>query len=91
VPIGPLNVQALFIDFRELLALTSDTRSGEGSSMKLAGLLMLVAGWLLILATLALLGSAPLRGAFVVAGVAVEAIGLGLLVRSHLVLRGDHG
>jgi hypothetical protein len=91
VPIGPLNVQALFIDFRELLALTSDTRCGEGSSMKLAGLLMLVAGWLLILATLALLGAAPLRGAFIAAGLAVEAIGLGLLVRSHLVLRGDHG
>jgi Flp pilus assembly protein TadB len=91
VPIGPLNVQALFIDYRELLALTSDTRCGEGSSMKLAGLLMLVAGWLLIVATIALLGTAPLRGAFIAAGIAVEAIGLGLLVRSHLVLRGDHG
>jgi len=91
VPIGPLNVQALFIDFTELLALTSDTRCGEGSSMKLAGLLMLVAGWLLIVATVALLGAAPLRGAFIAAGIAVEAIGLGLLVRSHLVLLGEHG
>jgi len=91
VPIGPLNVQALFIDYRELLALTSDTRYGEGSSMKLAGLLMLVSGWLLIVATIALLGAAPLRAAFIAAGVAVEAIGLGLLVRSHLILRGDQG
>jgi hypothetical protein len=91
VPIGPLNVQALFIDYREVLAPKSDTRCGEGSSMKLAGLLMLVAGWLLIVATVALLGAVPPRGPFIAAGIAVEAIGLGLLIRSHLVLRGDHG
>ncbi len=91
MPIGSLNVQALFIDYTELLALTSDTRCGEGSSMKLAGLLMLVAGWLLIVATVALLGVAPLRGGFVAAGAAVEILGLVLVVRSHLVLRGEHG
>ncbi len=59
--------------------------------MKLAGLLMLLAGWLVIVATIALLGTTPLRDAFIAAGIAVEAIGLGLLVRSHLVLRGEHG
>jgi hypothetical protein len=64
---------------------------GEGSSMKLAGLLMLVAGWLLIVATIVLLGAAPSRGAFIAAGVAVEILGLVLVVRSHLVLRGEHG
>jgi hypothetical protein len=104
VPNGLLDVQALFIDFTELLA--SDMRVswcptstrfwqmwvvGEGSSMKLAGLLMLVAGWLLIVATIVLLGAAPLRGAFVAAGAAVEILGLVLVVRSHLVLRGEHG
>ena len=59
--------------------------------MKLAGLLMLVAGWLLIVATVALLGAARLRGSFIAAGAAVEILGLVLLVRSHLVLRGEHG
>jgi hypothetical protein len=59
--------------------------------MKLAGLLMLVAGWILIVATIALLGAAPLRGPFIAGGIAVELLGLGLLIRSHLVLRGDHG
>jgi len=59
--------------------------------MKLAGLLMLVSGWLLIVATVILLGAAPLRGAFIAAGVAVEVLGLVLVVRSHLALRGEHG
>jgi hypothetical protein len=59
--------------------------------MKLAGLLMLVAGWLLIVATVALLGAAPLRAEFISAGAAVEILGLVLLIRSHLVLRGEHG
>ena len=59
--------------------------------MKLAGLLMLVAGWLLIVATVVLLGASPMRGAFIASGAAVEALGLVLLVRSHLVLRGENG
>ena len=58
--------------------------------MKLAGFLMLVAGWLLIVATIALLSTAPLRGAFIAAGAAVEVVGLVLIVRCHLVPRGEH-
>ncbi len=51
---------------------------------------MLVAGWLLIVATIALLSTAPLRGAFIAAGAAVEIVGLVLIVRCHLVPRGEH-
>jgi len=59
--------------------------------MKLAGLLLLLAGWGIVLAAVALLSSAlPLTG-FVLAGVGVEALGLILVVRSHLVLRGERG
>jgi hypothetical protein len=59
--------------------------------MKLAGLLLLFSGWSIVLAALALLPSPPSRAAFVLAGVAVEILGLGLLTRSHLVPRGERG
>jgi hypothetical protein len=59
--------------------------------MKLAGLLLLLAGWGIVLAAVALLSSAPPRTGFVLAGVGVEALGLVLVVRSHLVLRGERG
>jgi hypothetical protein len=58
--------------------------SGEIKSMKLAGLLLLPAGWLLVICALVLLGAPAPRGAFVFAGVAVEILGLVLLVRAHL-------
>ena len=55
--------------------------------MKAVGLLMLPAGWFLVLAAIILFPAAPLRGAFVVTGFAVEALGLGLTFRSHLIPR----
>jgi uncharacterized protein len=57
--------------------------------MKLAGLLLLVAGWAIVVSAVALLPSAGLRAAFVLAGVAVELLGLALAVRSHLVLEAE--
>jgi len=48
------------------------------------GFLMLIMGWILVLLTLALLQQEAARGAFVLAGIAVEAIGLSLVVRSHI-------
>lgn len=56
--------------------------------MKMAGFLLLVAGWLLVLAAVILLGSAGPRAAFVAAGLAVEILGLVLVFRSHLHPRG---
>jgi hypothetical protein len=55
--------------------------------MKLAGFLLLLAGWVLVLAAVALLGAAGPRGAFLVAGVGVELLGLVLVARSHLTLK----
>ena len=52
--------------------------------MKLAGVLLLLAGWGIVLSALALLRSMPALTAFVVAGTAVEWLGLFLMFRSHL-------
>jgi hypothetical protein len=52
--------------------------------MKLAGLLLLPAGWLLVVSALVLLAAAFARGAFVFAGLGVEILGLVLLIRAHL-------
>jgi hypothetical protein len=55
--------------------------------MKVLGFLMLLAGWFLVLAAIVLFASPPLRAAFVLAGIAVEALGLILAFRSHLIPR----
>jgi len=57
--------------------------------MKSVGFLLLLTGWLLVLAAIVLLVSPPSRAGFVLAGVAVEALGLTFVVRSHLILRED--
>jgi len=55
--------------------------------MKVAGFLMLVAGWFLVLAAIVLFAAQPMRAAFVFAGLAVETVGLVLVFRSHLIPR----
>lgn len=55
--------------------------------MKLAGLLLLVAGWAIVVAAVVLLPSTGGRAGFVLAGMAVELFGLALTVRAHLVLQ----
>ena len=57
--------------------------------MKLAGLLLLVAGWAIVVAAVALLPSAGARTAFVLAGIEVELFGLALAIRAHLVLQAE--
>jgi hypothetical protein len=59
--------------------------------MKLAGFLLLLAGWAIALTAIVLLSQAPARAAFVLAGVGVEAVGLVIVVRSHLTRRGVRG
>lgn len=56
-------------------------------AMKLVGFLLLLAGWGLVLAAVGMLKSASPRTAFVLAGVAVEALGFVLTARSHLSAR----
>lgn len=57
--------------------------------MKLAGFLLLVAGWAIVVAAVMLLPSAGARIGFVIAGIAVELFGLVLTVRSHLVMQAE--
>jgi hypothetical protein len=57
--------------------------------MKIAGLLLLVSGWAIVVAAVALLPSAGARVGFVLAGMAVELFGLALAVRAHLVLSAE--
>ena len=59
--------------------------------MKIAGFLMLVAGWVIVLASMPLLTSVQSRTIFVLAGLAVEIVGVVLVVRSHLVLEDEAG
>jgi hypothetical protein len=55
--------------------------------MKIAGFLLLLAGWALVLSALSLLWRAAPRDAFIAAGIAVETLGLVLAVRAHLTPR----
>lgn len=59
--------------------------------MKVLGFLMLLAGWFLVLAAVVLFVGPPMRAVFVLAGIAVEALGLVLAFRSHLVRREEEG
>ena len=54
--------------------------------MKLAGFLLLLAGWCICVCAVALLRSAAQQSGFVLAGLGVEVLGLVLAVRSHLLL-----
>jgi hypothetical protein len=55
--------------------------------MKLAGFLLLIAGWLIVVTALAILGATHARAGFVLAGVAVEVLGLALVFRAHVPAR----
>ena len=58
--------------------------------MKLGGFLLLLSGWGIVLAALAMLhGTAT--SIFVLSGVAVEILGLVFVARTHLPVRGDNG
>jgi len=56
--------------------------------MRIAGLLLLPSGWLIALAAVVLLRSPLARNGFVLAGVAVQALGLVLVFRSFRIRRG---
>ncbi|MGH9401624.1 MAG: hypothetical protein ACRD2P_05920 [Terriglobia bacterium] len=57
--------------------------------MKLAGFLLLLAGWVILLAAVALFRAPRPRAVFVLAGAAIEIVGLILAARSHRALRGE--
>lgn len=65
-------------------------RARRGRVLRLFGFLLLLAGWGLVLAALALLAADAPRIAFIVAGVGVEIVGLVLVIRAHPLPRGTH-
>ena len=58
--------------------------------IKLTGVFLLLSGWIIVLGAVALLAPGAAQGGFALAGAAVEAAGLALLFRSHIVVRGNH-
>jgi len=60
-------------------------------TMKLAGFLLLLAGWCIVLGAVLLLSAVSMRAAFVLAGTGVEVLGLTLVVRAHLGPRVEKG
>ena len=52
--------------------------------MKLVGFLLLLAGWFLVLAALEMLSATTLRALFVLAGFAIEVLGLALVCRANI-------
>ena len=56
--------------------------------MRLLGFFLQIAGWIIVLAAIALLQAAP-QTAFALAGFCVELLGVTLAVRSHLIPHGD--
>ncbi|MBZ5578562.1 MAG: hypothetical protein LAP40_18530 [Acidobacteriia bacterium] len=56
--------------------------------MKIAGFLLLVAGWLLVLTAIALLHAGGAQTSFVLAGMGVEVLALVLVFREHRLSRG---
>jgi hypothetical protein len=59
--------------------------------MKVVSLLLLLAGWFLVLASLVLLPSALSRAVFVLSGFAVELLGLVLVFRAHAIPHEEKG
>jgi len=57
--------------------------------MRVAGYFLLLAGWTIVLAAVALLAAPTPRGWFVATGVAMEIAGLVLAARSYVARHGD--
>lgn len=51
--------------------------------MKIAGFMLLVTGWGIVLAAVALLAAGAAQASFTVAGVAVEILGLAVVIRAQ--------
>jgi hypothetical protein len=70
----------------------SSTFGGCGAAdsmlLKIGGFFFLLSGWAIVLSAVALLSPAAAEGGFVAAGLALEIVGLALLVRGHMALRG---
>ncbi|MGH7867890.1 MAG: hypothetical protein ACREP9_09760 [Candidatus Dormibacteraceae bacterium] len=59
--------------------------------MKIVGILLLLAGWGIVLAAVVLLKHGVAQIAFVLAGMGVEVLGLVFFIRSHAVVQQERG
>ncbi len=57
---------------------------GGDLGVKALGFLLLLTGWLLVLASIALLPKPQARIAFIFAGIGVEVLGMAVAARAHL-------
>jgi hypothetical protein len=62
--------------------------NSERFNMKILGFLLMLSGWGISLAALALLSTMETRGVFIAAAIGVEILGLVLVIRSHPKPRG---
>jgi hypothetical protein len=58
--------------------------------MRYAGLLVMPAGFFLAVAAIVLFPDPARRAVFLIAGLAVEAMGLGVAMRGHMQSQGEH-
>lgn len=56
--------------------------------MRIAGLFLLIAGFVLTVAALHLMPDLARRAVFILCALGVECLGIGLLIRAHMELRG---
>jgi hypothetical protein len=59
--------------------------------VKLVGFLLLVSGGIIALMAIAMLPPTAARGAFILAGLAIEIVGLVLVFRSHMPVKEERG
>jgi hypothetical protein len=55
-----------------------------GGRLKLAGFLLMLAGWIIAVSAIGLLHSLPAQTAFLLAGIAIEIVGFVLVARQHI-------
>lgn len=58
--------------------------------MKIAGLFLLITGWLLAVAAMCLLKAAPVQILFTVISIAIQLVGFAFVVRVHMGTRKEH-
>ena len=80
-PIGAARISQRFTELGQGIKLLTH--------MRIAGFLLLLAGWGIVLSAVALLPSPTGRSAFALSGVGVEVLGLVLVTRTHISPRVD--
>lgn len=58
--------------------------------MKFLGFMLLLAGWIIVVAAIAMLPAETPRAVFALAGAGVEILGLALIIRALPAARGEH-